>query len=118
MVPAAVKVVKPGVVERVAVDLCVLLRAAEILETWAPRLLPKWRAALERLMHFAAAAVDLSTRVHTASRRPKANVAARRARVAPTAEAGGTPSRCYDDDGCVLYFSCGFCGSMALCCGI
>ena len=41
---AAVKVVKPGVVERVAVDLCVLLRAAEILETWAPRLLPKSHA--------------------------------------------------------------------------
>ena len=49
----AVKIVRPGVVEAVAVDLCVLLRAAELLETWAPRLLPKsevdWRDLLEGL---------------------------------------------------------------------
>jgi predicted unusual protein kinase regulating ubiquinone biosynthesis (AarF/ABC1/UbiB family) len=36
----AVKVLRPGVIETIAVDLCVLLRASELLGTWAPRLFP------------------------------------------------------------------------------
>ena len=36
----AVKVLRPGVVELVAIDLCVLLRASELFATWAPRVLP------------------------------------------------------------------------------
>ena len=46
----AIKILRPGVVEQVAVDLCVLLRASELLATWAPRVLPSnridWRALL------------------------------------------------------------------------
>lgn len=46
----AVKVLRPGVVESVAVDLCVLMRASDIFATWAPRVLPAskvdWAALL------------------------------------------------------------------------
>ena len=46
----AIKILRPGVVGQVAVDLCVLLRASELLATWAPRVLPSnridWRALL------------------------------------------------------------------------
>ena len=42
-VEVAVKVLRPNVAEQVAADLCVLLRAGDLLQTWAPRLLPKSR---------------------------------------------------------------------------
>ena len=46
----AIKVLRPGVVEHVAIDLCVLLRASELMATWVPRVLPNsridWRALL------------------------------------------------------------------------
>ena len=45
-----IKVLRPGVIEQVAVDLCVLLRASEVMATWVPRVLPNsridWRALL------------------------------------------------------------------------
>lgn len=46
----AIKLIRPGVVEAVATDLCVLLQASDLLATWAPRVLPAsrvdWRALL------------------------------------------------------------------------
>jgi aarF domain-containing kinase len=52
-VAVAVKVLRPGVTEQVAADLCVLLRAGEVLQQWAPRLLPtsqiEWSALLAGL---------------------------------------------------------------------
>ena len=49
-VDVAVKVLRPNVLEDVAVDLCVLSRASDLLATWAPRVLPSskvdWRALL------------------------------------------------------------------------
>ena len=46
----ACKVLRPGVRDAVALDLCVLLRAGEALETWAPRVLGQsnvdWRLLL------------------------------------------------------------------------
>mmetsp|Transcript_55427 Transcript_55427/g.166175 ORF Transcript_55427/g.166175 Transcript_55427/m.166175 type:complete len:796 (-) Transcript_55427:339-2726(-) len=52
-VPVAVKVLRPGVADRVAVDLAVLLRAGDLLAEWAPRLLPRsqvdWRDLLKGL---------------------------------------------------------------------
>ena len=52
-VVVAVKVLRPGVADRVAVDLAVLLRAGDLLADWAPRLLPRsrvdWRALLRGL---------------------------------------------------------------------
>ena len=33
----AIKVLRPGVVEQIAIDLCVLLRASDVFAAWAPR---------------------------------------------------------------------------------
>ena len=49
-VPVAVKVLRPGVAELVAADLCVLLRAGEVLQQWAPRLLPASRIEWSELL--------------------------------------------------------------------
>lgn len=54
VVEVAVKVLRPGVRERVSADLCVLLRAGDLLAGWAPRVLPvsrvDWQALLEGLV--------------------------------------------------------------------
>ena len=52
-VDVAIKVLRPSVREQVAVDLCVLDRASDLLATWLPRILPSnqidWRALLRGL---------------------------------------------------------------------
>ena len=52
-IEVACKVMRPGVRDAVAVDLCVLLRAGEVLETWAPRVLGRsnvdWKLLLTGL---------------------------------------------------------------------
>jgi len=49
----AFKVLRPGIQDRVAADLCVLLQAGDLLADWAPRVLPlsrvDWQALLEGL---------------------------------------------------------------------
>jgi len=46
----AIKILRPNVVDQVATDLCVLLRAGDLLQEWAPRILPAsridWRSLL------------------------------------------------------------------------
>ena len=63
-VDVAIKVLRPGVVEAVAVDLCVLLRASQVLSQWAPRVLPAsrvdWAALLVGLATSLWEEVDLS----------------------------------------------------------
>lgn len=53
IVDVAVKVLRPGVANQVAADLCVLLRAGDLFADWAPRVLPEsrvdWRRLLEGL---------------------------------------------------------------------
>jgi len=43
IVDVAVKVLRPGVANQVAADLCVLLRAGDLFADWAPRVLPESR---------------------------------------------------------------------------
>ena len=46
----AIKILRPKVVDQVATDLCVLLRAGDLLQEWAPRIVPAscidWRLLL------------------------------------------------------------------------
>lgn len=49
----AVKVLRPGIQDQISTDLCVLLRAGDLLAEWAPRILPTsnidWRSLLDGL---------------------------------------------------------------------
>ena len=49
-IDVAIKVLRPNVAHQVGVDLCVLLRAGDLLSEWVPRILPVSRVDWESLL--------------------------------------------------------------------
>jgi len=64
IIDVAIKVLRPNVARQVGIDLCVLLRAGDILSEWVPRILPvsqvDWQALLAGLAQGLWEEVDLA----------------------------------------------------------